>query len=356
MKETPVREPPDDLWGESGNSTSTLEAQDMQETNRLLSFQGTGWELFQIYWSNFWLKLLTLGIYHPWAKAKVLRYLYASTRLHDTDFHFHGNGRELFIGWVKALLALTLLEGIHLALSEQMKQWGIGGLPGELNEPGFLYWLEGLNLLVYFFMLFFVLMLAIVGVRRYRLSRTSWRGIRFRFSGTLGEAAKLMLKGWTLTILSLGLYYPFHRDRFQNFWVTRTRFGATPFAFDGEGRELFRIWLRGMLLSMLTLGIHLFWLRASMLRYFWGHTRLGEARIECTLRGGPLLKESAVFGFMLLISFGFARAWALERYNRFYLSNFSLAGSVDLSKIEQSSQEEGGAEGEGVASLLDLEM
>ncbi len=356
MKEGPAQEPPGDLSGESGNSSSAIETRDTQETNPQLSFHGTGWELFQIYLSNFWLKLLTLGIYHPWAKAKVMRYLYASTRLHDSDFQFHGSGRELFIGWVKALLALSLLEGIHFILSEQLKQWGMGILPDETNEPGFLYWLEGLNLLVYFFMLFFILMLAIVGVRRYRLSRTSWRGIRFRFSGTLGEAAKLMLKGWTLTILSLGIYYPFHRNRFQDFWVTRTSFGATPFAYDGEGRELFRLWLRGMLLSVLTLGIHLFWLRASMLRFFWGHTRLGEARIDCTLRGGQFLKESAVFGLMLLISFGFARAWAVERYNRFYLSNFSLAGPVDLSKIVQSSQEDTGAAGEGVASLLDLEM
>ena len=90
-----------------------------------LEFLGQGRELFRIYLVNFWLKLLTLGFYHPWAKARLFRYLYASTRLYDTDFQFHGNGRELFTGWVKALLALILLEGFHQVLAELIRQRGI---------------------------------------------------------------------------------------------------------------------------------------------------------------------------------------------------------------------------------------
>ena len=117
---------------------------------------------FRIYLVNFWLKLLTLGFYHPWAKARLFRYLYASTRLYDTDFQFHGNGRELFTGWVKALLALILLEGFHQVLAELIRQRGIDSEPGVGGGHEWYFWLDTANLVFYLllFFLFFMIMSA----------------------------------------------------------------------------------------------------------------------------------------------------------------------------------------------------
>ena len=82
---------------EPAKTPEKIHAANLQE-DWFLEFLGQGRELFRIYLVNFWLKLLTLGFYYPWAKARLFRYLYASTRLYDTDFQFHGNGRELFTG------------------------------------------------------------------------------------------------------------------------------------------------------------------------------------------------------------------------------------------------------------------
>ena len=131
-----------------------------------LTFLGRGGELFRIFLVNFWLKILTLGIDHPWAKARVLCYLYASTRLHDTDFQFHGNGRELFIGWFKALLALFLLEGLHQVLVMELRRLHFREFPLETWDPSLLFWLETINFMVYFFLFFMLFMIALVGVRR----------------------------------------------------------------------------------------------------------------------------------------------------------------------------------------------
>ena len=321
-----------------------------------LEFLGQGRELFRIYLVNFWLKLLTLGFYHPWAKARLFRYLYASTRLYDTDFQFHGNGRELFTGWVKALLALILLEGFHQIVAELIRQRGIDSEPGVGGGHEWYFWLDTANIVFYLLLFFLFFMIALVGVRRYRLSRTSWRGIRFRFDGTLVEISKLMIRGWAITLISLGLLYPLHRHRFQEYWVSRTRFGSSRFYYEGRPSELFPIWIRGFLLSLISFGVYSFWLRAGLQRYFWSRTRLEQAQLACNLHGWPLFRESMIYVFFLIFSCGFARPWADERYNRFYLSQFGFVQAPDLEAVIQAASVESGSTGEGVSSLLDLEF
>ena len=58
-----------------------------------------------------------------------------------------------------------------------------------------------------------------VGARRYRLSRTSWRGIRFSFRGHVWALIKIFILGSFLTGLTLGLYYPFFLVSRQAFMV-----------------------------------------------------------------------------------------------------------------------------------------
>ena len=89
------------------DTESTVEETVLEGTGAL-SFEGNGAELFGILMKNFFLNLLTLGVYYPWAKAKQLRYYYGSSRIHGSDFQFHGTGREMFIGLLKALVVLGL--------------------------------------------------------------------------------------------------------------------------------------------------------------------------------------------------------------------------------------------------------
>jgi len=305
-----------------------------------LSFKGNGAELFGILMKNFFLNLLTLGIYYPWAKAKQLRYYYGSSRIHGSDFQFHGTGREMFIGLTKALVVLAVLNFIYEGI-----------LAGILSES-----LLFLTVFLYLFIFFLLILIASVGARRYRMSRTSWRGIRFRFLGTFKDTVILVAKGWILTVLSLGFYYPFYLNRFQDFWTTKTTFGNIAFSYDGLGREVSRIWLKGMLLTILTLGIYLFWLKANLQRYFWSHSSFGESRIISKLYGGMLLKETLIFLLIMILTFGIGRAWAVVRYKNFYLGTFSLEGKIDLAAIKQSEARLTGATGEGMADFFDVEM
>ena len=305
-----------------------------------LEFNGHGAELFGILLKNFLLNVLTLGIYYPWAKARQLRYYYGASRINDSDFQFHGTGREMLIGLGKAIVVLVVLDFAYEGI-----------LAVIYND-----WLLALTGILYAFIFFMLIMIASVGARRYRMSRTSWRGIRFRFLGTFKETIILVSRGWLLSLLSLGLYYPFYLNRFQDYWTSKTTFGNLPFSYDGQGKEVFSIWLKGTLLTLLTLGIYLFWLKANLQRYFWQHTAYGEARIKSTLYGGKWLWESLIFLLFVILTLGIGRAWAVVRYKKFYLGTLSLEGKIDLAQIKQSEAEMAGATGEGMADFFDVEM
>ena len=70
---------------------------------RQISFHGEGSKLFGIYIVNLLLTIVTLGMYYPWAKAAILQYLYQETEFEGSRFTFHGTGKEMFIGFIKAI-------------------------------------------------------------------------------------------------------------------------------------------------------------------------------------------------------------------------------------------------------------
>ena len=105
---------------------------------------------------NWALTLVTLGIYYPWARARELSFMIGSLVAGGDPFTFHGTGRELFRGFLRAwLLFLLPLFGLGVLLN-------LPNLEPDLEVALVL----GLYLLLFAFMIF-----AIVGSLRYRASR-----------------------------------------------------------------------------------------------------------------------------------------------------------------------------------------
>ncbi len=67
------------------------------------------------------------------------------------------------------------------------------------------------GLVVYF--LIFLIPFVTVASRRYRMSRTSWRGTRFSFRGRVWDFFKVFMGGSLLSTVTLGLYYLFLQRR-----------------------------------------------------------------------------------------------------------------------------------------------
>jgi len=304
---------------------------------RHLTFHGSGATLFGIHVVNVLLTLVTLGIYYFWGKTRIRRYIFGESAFERERFAYHGTARELILGFVKAFLVffvpIIVLTVVRDVLDVEPVIKGAAAI--------------SISLL---FLMF--IPVAMVGARRYRLSRTSWRGIRFSFRGPAVEFAKIFVKGTFLTGLTFGLYYPFFATRRQAFMISNSYFGNERFAFDGRGRELFGPYLLAILLTLPTLGLSWVWFAARRRRFFWDHTSFGEARFRSSVTGLALLGLWLVNALLLILTLGLAWPWVRTRNIRFAFRYLELVGPLDLERIRQQAQY-ASATGEGLAGFLD---
>jgi uncharacterized membrane protein YjgN (DUF898 family) len=307
---------------------------------RRLSFHGAGGSLFGIHIVNTFLTIITLGIYSFWGRVRVRSYLLSETEFEGDRFAYHGTGRELLNGYLKAMLVF----GIPLAL--------LNFVP-DLLDLGVVVKIAA-GVLAYGIILVFV-PLAMVGARRYRLSRTSWRGIRFSFRGRVADFMKLFVGGALLTPITLGLYYPFFDTKRYAFMTSHSHLGNRKFDFDGTGRDLFGSYALALLLFLPTLGLYWFWFLAKKQRYFWDHTSCGVARFHSTVTGGRLLLLRLGNLLLLVVTLGLGWPWVLVRNARFACAYLTLEGSLDLADIQQDAQA-ATATGEGLAGFLDVDF
>jgi uncharacterized membrane protein YjgN (DUF898 family) len=305
-----------------------------------LTFHGRAGSLFGIQIVNAFLTLLTLGVYYFWAKTRVRRYIFGQTALDGDRFAFEGRGLEMLLGFVKAGvifgLPITALNYAPLILAGN----SVVGLVAPLAA--------------YALVLVF-LPVARAGARRYRLSRTSWRGIRFSFRGRTVQFIRLYAVGAIATALTLGLYYPLFATRNHAFLTKHSYIGGARFDFDGRGTDLVVSFLYAVLLTLPTFGLVWFWFAASKRRYFWQHTFLGRARFRSTITGGRLLRLK--LGNLMLTLFTLGLGWPMItiRNIRFVCRNIWLEGAVDTASIQQELQT-AGATGEGLLGLFEADL
>ncbi len=348
--------------------------------SRRLTFFGRGRTLFGILLLNLLLSVLTLGIYYFWGKVRARQFVLGEAEFEGDRFVYHATGKELLIGWLKVAAFFLLLWGIQ------------NGVPLVWKHP---FAAPALGLLGSVVLLA-VYPLAIVGSRRFRLSRTSWRGIRFSFRGRARHFWRIYVPGVVLTVLTVGLYYPFFQNRVRQFLIDHSYFGTTRFHYDGRGRALFGPFLLAVVVSIAALGAAAWavgdlvrrvwflslarvpgiglvaqiwrpallllvalsaastvwlWFMAWRHRYMWNHTSVATASFRSTVTAGRLLGLVSGDTLRLLPTLGVAWPWVVVRHIRFILNNLSLEGPLDLDAIQQDAQA-ASAVGEGLASFL----
>jgi uncharacterized membrane protein YjgN (DUF898 family) len=314
----------------------------MNPSTARFRYHGTGGSLFGLTIVNALLTLITFGIYSFWAKNKVREFHYGHTELEGDRFAYHGTGGELFAGALKVsvlMFVFLILFGISAAIAG-----------GEVAGPA------QLAIVPLFYLAIFCLMpIAINGARRYRLSRSSWRGIRFAYDGRWRDFLGLMIKGSLLTIVTLGFYAPYFQSHRRAFFVDNTRFGSEPFSYDGEGRELVPAYLKALLLTIPTLGLSWVWYAAFKHRYFWNHTTMRGARFRSNVTGGEMFGLHLTNALLALFTFGLAISWTMTRSHAFWCDKVTMRGTMDWASIEQRSQP-ASATGEGLLDALEMDV
>lgn len=315
----------------------------MNMSTARLRYHGTGGSLFGLMIVNFLLTIITLGFYSFWAKNKLREFHYSHTELEGDRFAYHGTGGELLSGWVKAFgvfFVLALLLGGASIIT--------GGEAASLATQ--------LSITLTFYLAIFLLMpIAINGARRYRLSRSSWRGIRFSFHGRWTDYLGLVIRGTVLNILTLSFYSPIFQNQRRAFLVNHARFGSEPFVYDGDGRELVFEYVKAVLLTIPTLGLFWIWYAAFRHRYFWMHTTLRGARFRSSVTGGGLVLLYLTNALLTIFTLGLAIPWVVTRSHSFWCDNVYLRGVIDWAAIEQNAQT-ATATAEGLAEVFDVDL
>lgn len=177
--------------------------------------------------------LITLGLYRFWFATDVRRYMWSSIEIGGETLEYAGLATELLGGF---LVATAILVPLYAALAATALAFD------RAEQETAAASLVLLVLLAQF---------ALYRARRYRLTRTVFRGVRFGQHGSAWPYALLALAWWSLVAVTLGLAYPWAQAALQRYKMHHTSYGDLPGAFAGSAAALF--W-RGLPIWLLVVG------------------------------------------------------------------------------------------------------
>lgn len=313
----------------------------MENHTHQIRLHGDGAKYFGILLVNLLFTIITLGLYYPWARAKNLQYLYGETEFAGTRFQFHGTGKEMFKGFIKAL-AIVFALGLIYNLSILSKNAAI----------------IFVGVAVYVLGLLTIIPLAIHGGLRYRLSRTSWRGIHMGYRGNLRELFGIWFKGILLTVITLGIYGSWFNIALTQYLMKHVRLGNVTFRYDGDGSDYFWLNVKGTLLTILTLGIYSFWYARDVNHYYFNNTKLEQdetvSDFKSHLTAGDIFITGITNYFLIVFTLGIGTPWAILRQMRMTINNLELNGPFNPDAVVQTEEDYNDATGDDLLDSLDI--
>lgn len=336
-------------------------------------FRGNWREFAPIAFTNLLLIIVTLGFYRFWAKTRERRYLWSRTDFIGDPLEWTGTGKELFIGFLLAVLVfglpLVLIQFAAQALITR-GHLGLAQIFGLMFTAGVLY----------------VVGVARFRALRYRLSRTHWHGIRG------GSDDKGIAYGWSYVwksvvgSLVLGLLIPWSMIALWNQRWNSMSFGSHRFDAIAEHGPLVRRLLLcygaiiflvlGIIVALRLLGPEvgagaqimllliplavLLILAGVFIAYYAMFLRLAIGGLSLkridflfTARSGDLAKLLLGDLFLLVGTLGLGFVFLSYRHWSFFIRHMQATGEVVLSELTQSTTEEP-SQGEGLLDAFDV--
>lgn len=256
------------------------------------TFSGARGEFLKLVSRGAALELITLGFYRFWLATDIRRHLWVNTAVDGDAAEYTGRGKELLIGF---LFAMAILVPIYLA-------YFVVGVEAERYQ-GF----ASVPLVIAFYAFG---QFAIYRARRYRLTRTVWRGIRFWMDGSgWAYAGRAML--WALlAVVTLGLAWPWREAALERYKMRHSHYGDLRGDFEGRGWEFFkRAWYLWLIAPFALVLFPLFpfvyaQFKAVEWRWWLSGIRFGGVRLESTLPGSAFYGLYwKVIGWFFLLSF-----------------------------------------------------
>ncbi len=185
---------------------------------RPFDFRGSGSEYFKIWIVNILLSIVTLGIYSAWAKVRRKQYFYGNTCVAGSTFRYLADPKKILKGRVVVFIgfiAYSIISELHPFAGVVLM------IPLAIALP----WL-------------------VVRSQMFNHRNSALRNIRFDFTGTYWQAAKVFVLLPILAPFTLGTLVPYIMFKQKQFIVENSKFGITPFSFNAGAGDYYRIFLR----------------------------------------------------------------------------------------------------------------
>jgi uncharacterized membrane protein YjgN (DUF898 family) len=318
-----------------------------------VDWHGNPWSLTGLAVLNFILTVATLGVYSFWGRTEVRKRIWSATRLDGEPLAYMGTGKELFLGFL-VVFALVLVPAVLAGFAVAVAFGPQSPAAGVLQ-------------LALYAMFFYLAGVATHRARRYRLSRTRWRGIRGALEGSawgygwtyvwtavlmfgafialfaglalLGNTSRPdlppLLAPWTTALIFLvgivvaALIAPWRSNKLTGRITRDMRFGDTPFDFVGTARPLYARfvarWAGVLLLAVATMAAIYFWIGSSRLAEL---AVPGQGRRSIQLTGREVAGLFAI-GFVAVLLLSVVTAW-YKAFEANYFASMTRFQNVPL--------------------------
>ncbi len=293
-----------------------------------------------IFLRNLFFNIITLSFYRFWARTRLRYYFWANSEIFGDRFEYSGRGVELFVGFLFATLLVLLPIGFTFNLLSTV---ALADLAAQARI-----------IFAFYVVITFLYGLAMYRARRYRLSRTRWRGIGLFQTGSPLRYALMFMGFALLKLASLGWVTPIANMWLERYRLTNTHFGDRRFAFTGVAGDLYGPFAVGWVFAVLTFGLGYFHYKARELAYFAGRTRCAGATFRFEPTAWQLLRFWCFNMALLAATLGLAYPFVQLRQARFVARHLAILGAPDFERIRRLPVDSP-LIGEGLADAIDID-
>lgn len=330
---------------------------------------------------TFLLNTVTLTIFRFWGRTHFRRRLWADTRIGGEPLEYTGRGMELFLGFIIAIFTL-MVPTIAAVFGAQL--------------------LLGPEAMIAVIILIYLLLSVIISVaiflaRRYHLSRTTYRGIRFAQTGSAWGYGLTAFGYGVLTLLTLGWFAPAAQIRLSSRIWSNAWYGGVRFRFEDTdaakkepvylsftlawfgGVVVYGAWISWMMLSgivngtdavqpdlraigliyasfipmALLIAVLVAWHFAVITRRITKSLSLDGLSFSSRLTAFDIIELSITNFLLIIFTLGVGVMAAQMRVWKRLANRMVLSGALDFAMVEQSTVD-APKQGEGLADGLDL--
>ena len=261
-------------------------------------FTGKAKEFFGIWFSNLLLSIFTLGIYSAWAKVRSRRFFLGHTLIGGHRFDYHADPKVILKGRaivVSMLVVMSLVSELSTVLSGTSLVLLMLALP----------WLANRSL-------------------RFNARMTSFRNVRFDFSGTYGKSLLAFVLFPLIGLLSLGLLQPFATRYSGRYLAANYSYGEAKLESDPQLKKLYKGFFQAFTIILLPFVV----LLAIMAQHDWDLERL------------ILIQDAEATGWLIDLSpFALIIALYLAFFHYRAVARNSILGSLSISGVHELKSE-----------------